>query len=84
MPGPVTTLRPSLPKCPACVSGSKCRKALRLTHWLGVCGPAFGSAIRSGRLEKNPVISGAWPWSDTLALVVHRERGSRWKPWQYR
>src|SRR5271165_1203652 len=68
MPGPRTRLRPSFPNCPAWVSGFNCWKAERLTHWLGVCGPAFGSLMTFGRLERKPVISGAEPCSATFAL----------------
>ena len=59
-------LRPALPNCPACVCGSRRLNASRLIHASTVCGPAFGSPIRSGRLAANPEIGGLLACSDTF------------------
>ena len=67
-PGPRTALRPSLPNWPACVAGSRRRKAERVTHASGVCGPGIGirHQVRAAGIEA--VISGELPCSATLAL----------------
>src|ERR1700722_13231901 len=64
--GPSSTSRPSLPNCPACVTGFKRWNADGLTHCWMVCGPALGFAIRFGRLAGIPEMGGLLAWSETL------------------
>src|SRR5215210_136012 len=65
--GPRAMLRPALPNWPACVWMSRRRNADRLSHSFTVCGPAFGSPIRLGRLAGKPDIGGLFACSDTFA-----------------
>ena len=60
-------LRPAFPNCPACVCRFRRWKAERLIHSSTVCGPAFGSPTRFGRLAGKPEIGGLLACSATLA-----------------
>src|SRR6202034_1621346 len=65
--GPWTALRPSSPNTSNWPrgSGSSFWNALTLNHSCGVRGPEFGFPITLGRFAEKPVISGAWPCSET-------------------
>src|SRR5688572_26552362 len=60
-------LRPALPNWPACVWMLNRWNAERLSHASTVCGPAFGSPTRFGRLAGKPEMGGLLAWSATLA-----------------
>src|SRR5687768_297850 len=59
--------RPAFPNWPACVCTLSRSNADLLSHASTVCGPAFGSPTRFGRLAGNPEIGGLFACSATLA-----------------
>src|SRR6476646_3410913 len=65
-PGPCAMLRPAVPNCCTGELGSWVIlwNAFGLSHALVVFGPLLGSATTFGRLEKNPLISGAEPCTE--------------------
>ena len=77
IPGPRTTLRPSLPNWPACVCGFSCWNGARLTHWFAVCGcPVLGSEIRFGPAGVEAGDFGRAALQRNIGAVVDRERSA--------
>src|ERR1700688_105403 len=65
-PGPCAMLRPAVPNCCTGELGSWVIRwnAFGLSQALVVVGPSLGLATTFGRLEKNPLISGAEPCTE--------------------